>query len=73
MNIAFPFKKRYFPRNIQALTGSTRPPLGVNALPQYYHMASFNYGGMKARDVGRIVDVIRAILCRLVSPMIIER
>ena len=34
-------------------------------------MASFDYGGMKAKDVGRIVDVIRAILCLLVSPMII--
>ena len=33
----------------------------------------YNYGGMKARDVGRIVDVNRAILCLLVSPMIIER
>ena len=36
-------------------------------------MASFNYGGIKARDAGRIVDVIRATLCLLVSPMIIER
>ena len=55
------------------LIGSTRPPNGADALPQSYHMDSFNYGGMKAKDVGRIVDVIRAILCLIVPPMIIER
>ena len=55
------------------LTWSMRPPFGVDALPRYYHLASFNYGDMKARDIGRIVDVIWAILCLIVSPVIIER
>ena len=39
----------------------------------YYHLASFNCGDIKARDIGRIVDVIWAILCLIVSPVIIER
>ena len=29
------------------LTWSTRPPFGVDALPRYYHLASFNHGVMK--------------------------
>ena len=55
------------------LTWSTRPPFGVDALPRYHHLASFNYDDMKAKDMGRIVDFIWAILCLTVSPMIIER
>ena len=55
------------------LTWSTRPPFGVDALPRYYHLASFNYGDMKARDIGRIVDVIWTILCLIVFPVIIEK
>ena len=55
------------------LIGSTRPPLGVETLPQCHHMAPFNYGGLKGRDLGQTIDVIRAILCLIVSPMIIER
>ena len=43
------------------LIGSTRPPLGIDTLPQYYHTVSFNYGGIKVRDVDQIVDFIRAI------------
>ena len=39
-------------------TNALRPPFGVDALPRYYHLASFNYGDMKARDIGRLVDVI---------------
>ena len=35
-----------------------RPPFGVDALTQYHHLASFNYGDMKVRDIGRIFDVI---------------
>ena len=53
------------------LTWSTRPPFGVDALPRYYHLAPFNYGDMKARDIGWILDVIWAILCLIVSPVII--
>ena len=34
------------------------PPLGVDALPGYDHLTSFNYGDMKARDIGWIIDVI---------------
>ena len=48
-------------------------PLGIDALAQYYHMTSFNYGRMKEGDVGQIADVIRTILCLIVSTMIIER
>ena len=36
----------------------TRPPSGIDALPRYCHLASFNYGHMKVRDICRIVDVI---------------
>ena len=36
-------------------------------------LASFTYGDMKASDIGRIVDVIWAILCLVVSPVIIDR
>ena len=39
----------------------------------YYHLASFNYGDMKARDTGWIVDVIWTILCLIVSLVIIGR
>ena len=42
------------------LTWSTWPPFGVDALPWYYHLASFNYDDMKAGDIGRIADVIWA-------------
>ena len=36
-----------------------RPPFGVDALPQYYHLASLNFGDMmKVRDIDPIVDVI---------------
>ena len=38
----------------------------------YIHIYMY-YGNMKARDIGRIVDVVRAILCLIVSPVIIER
>ena len=52
---------------LHVLTSSTPPPFGVDALPQYYHLTSFNYGDVKAREV------IWAILCLIVPPMIIER
>ena len=35
----------------------------VDAPAQYYYTTSFNYRGMKARNEGRIVDVLRAIFC----------
>ena len=38
----------------------------------YIHIYIY-YGDMNSRDVGRIVDVIGAILCLIVSPVIIER
>ena len=41
-----------------ALTWSTRPSVGVDALPRYYHLGSFNYRDMNARDIGRIAAVI---------------
>ena len=43
-----------------------QPPLGADALPQYYHTTSFNYDNIKARDVGWIVDIIQGILCLIV-------
>ena len=46
--------------------------IGVDALSQYYHLASFNYGDMKATDIGQI-DIIWAILCLVLSAVIIER
>ena len=46
------------------LTWYTGPPFGFDALPQYYHLASFNYGNMKPRYIGRLVDVIWVILSR---------
>ena len=44
------------------LPGYTRPRCDVDALRQYYYLATFIYGGVKVRDVGRTVDVIRATL-----------
>ena len=38
----------------------------------YIHIYIY-YGDMNSRDVGRIVDVIGAILFLIVSPVIIER
>ena len=32
-----------------------QPPLGVDALPQYYHLVLFNYGDRKARDMSNIM------------------
>ena len=55
------------------LIRSMQATLGIDALAQYYHMTSFNYGRMKEGDVGQIADVIRTILCLTVSTMIIER
>ena len=52
---------------------SMQPPVGVDAMPRYYHLASFNCGDVKTRDAGRMVDVIWAILCLIESPVIIER
>ena len=46
------------------LTWYTGPPFGFDALPQYYHLASFNYGNMKPRYIGWLVDVIWVILSR---------
>ena len=40
------------------LTWSTQPSLRVDALPQYYHLESFDYGDLKAKDVGPIAEVI---------------
>ena len=35
-----------------------QPQFGVDELPRYYYLASLNYGDMKERSIGRIVDVI---------------
>ena len=35
-----------------------RPPFDVDTLPRYSHLASFDYGEMKAKDIGWIADVI---------------
>ena len=51
------------------LTWFMRPPFGVDALPWYYYLESFNYGDMKTRDIGPIW----AILCLIVYPVITER
>ena len=50
-----------------------QPPLGADALPQYYHTTSFNYDNIKARDVGWIVDIIQGILCLIVPRIKTER
>lgn len=50
-----------------------QPPLGTDALPQYYHTTSFNYDNIKARDVGWIVDIIQGILCLIVPHIKTER
>ena len=49
-----------------------RPPFRVDALPRYYHLASFNYGKIKAMDTGQISYGIQASLCLIVSPVKIE-
>ena len=50
-----------------------QPPLGADALPQYYHTTSFNYDNIKARNVGWIVDIIQGILCLIVPRIKTER
>ena len=32
-----------------------QPPFNADALPQYYHLLSFNYGDMKERDIDQVV------------------
>ena len=49
------------------------PPFGVEALRQYYRLISFNYSGMKERDVSLIADVIRTVLWLIVSHVIIKK
>ena len=44
------------------LIGSTRPLLGVNALPEYYHLASIIYSRMKVGDTERNDHVISPTL-----------
>lgn len=44
----------------------------VGIIPQHYHLGSFSYGDMKARDACWIADAICAILCLIVSPVIIR-
>ena len=56
------------------LTWSTRALFGVDALRLYYHLASFNYDDMKARDIDPTFWwLLWAILCLIVSSLIIER
>ena len=53
-------------------TWSTRP-FGVDALLRCYHLTSCYYVDIKVRKIGRIADIIWAILCLVVSPVINER
>lgn len=51
------------------LNWSVRPRYTTSVLPY----GQLNYGGMKARKIGRIVNILRTILlCLIVSPLIIE-
>ena len=54
------------------LNWSTRPSFRVDPLPRYYRFASFTYGDMKPRDIGRMFYNTRVILCLIVSVVIIE-
>ena len=45
-------------RHFIIIINNNKQPFGVDALPQYYHLTSFNYEYIKVRDIGWIVDVI---------------
>ena len=47
---------------LYVLTWFTQPPFNADALPQYYHLLSFNYGDMKERDIDQVVADFWAIL-----------
>ena len=51
------------------LNWSVRPRYTTSVLPY----GQLNYGGMKARKIGRVVNILRTILlCLIVSPLVIE-